>query len=71
MAAGADCFAPAALRWPDDDCSAIDPPKALRAAKRKTGIDIPERPKSEPKQPLKASQTKNFTATLIHSCCSM
>jgi hypothetical protein len=48
MAAGADCFAPAALRLPDDDCYAIDPPKALRAAKRKTGIDIPEHQNPNP-----------------------
>ena len=32
----------AALRLPDDNCYAIHPPKALRAAKRKTGISMPE-----------------------------
>jgi hypothetical protein len=48
MAAGSDCFVPAALRWPDDDCSAIGAPEALRAAKRKTGIDMPERQNPNP-----------------------
>lgn len=33
---------PAALRLPDNDCFAIRPPKALRAAHRKTGIFMPE-----------------------------
>jgi hypothetical protein len=35
---------------PDDDCCAIHPPEALRAAKRKTGIFMPEiqNPKSHP-----------------------
>jgi hypothetical protein len=70
MAAGADYFAPAALRLPDDDCCAIDPPNALRAARRKTGIDIPER--QNPTRPTTESEPdkNNFTATLIHSCCS-
>jgi len=36
---------PAALRLPDNDCCAIRPPEALRAANRKTSIDTPERQK--------------------------
>ena len=32
----------AALRLPDNDCFAIRPPEALRAANRKTGIFMPE-----------------------------
>ena len=33
---------PAALRLPDDNCRAIHPPEALRAAQRKTGIFMPQ-----------------------------
>ena len=40
---------PAALRLPDNDCSAIRPPEALRAANRKTGIFMPDMQK--PKSP--------------------
>lgn len=39
---------PAALRLPDNDCCAIRPPEALRAAKRKTGIFMPEIQKPKP-----------------------
>jgi len=60
MAAGADCFAPAALRWPDDDCCAIDPPKALRAAKRKTGINLPERQNQNPINYRKRDSSKQL-----------
>ena len=41
---------PTALRLPDNDCCAIRPPKALRAANRKTGIFMPDRQK--PKSPI-------------------
>jgi hypothetical protein len=39
---------PAALRLPDNDCCAIRPPEALRAAKRKTGIFMPQDQKPTP-----------------------
>jgi hypothetical protein len=54
---------------PDDDCCAIDPPKALRAAKRKTGIDMPERQTTTRPATENTEVQNNFTATLIHSCC--
>ena len=38
----------AALRLSDDDCCAIRPPEALRAANRKTGIFMPENQKPRP-----------------------
>lgn len=63
MAAGADSFAPAALRLPDDDCCANDPPNALRAAKRKTGIDIPKRQNPNPTNLRKRARPKT---SLLH-----
>jgi len=46
---------PAALRLPDNDCCAIHPPEALRAANRKSGIVMPEiqNPKSTPACPAR------------------
>jgi hypothetical protein len=45
---------------PDEDCCAIDPPKALRAAKRKTGIDMPEQLTPNPTNHGKRGRQKSL-----------
>jgi hypothetical protein len=53
----------AALRLPDDNCRAIHPPVALRAANRKTGMFMPEIQK--PQSPRLASLQFHLAARFL------
>ncbi len=55
---------PAALRLPDDNGYAIHPPKALRAANRKTGISMPEIQKPNPPNSLRSPVVAKFLRKL-------